>query len=152
MRASGGLPLLFLTHFRNRNWKHVCAPRIIYLSLSGLLSFKSSRLFLLALIVSLLLRPRLRFCPILLSCFSFFRHLRSPSHKRNDSFLFLKLSMPSCITKNFTVFMTCEIHLKLHIHQTYNIESANACPWMRMQLTNKGNVVFYRDKDLVRKV
>ena len=98
MRASGGLPTLFLTHFRNRSWKRVCAPRYIYLSLSGLLSFKSSRLFLLALIVSLLLRPRLRFCPILLSSFSFLRHLRSPSHKRNDSFPFLKLSLPSFIT------------------------------------------------------
>ena len=45
--------------------------------------------------------------------------------------------------------MTCEIHLKLHIHRTYNIESANVCPRMGMQLTNKGNCVLYLDKDLV---
>jgi hypothetical protein len=60
---------------RNKSWKRVCAPRYIYLSLSGLLSFKSGKLFLLARFFSFLLLPRLRFCPILFCCFSFLRHV-----------------------------------------------------------------------------
>jgi hypothetical protein len=59
---------------RNKNG-NVCAPRYIYLSLSGLLSFKSGKLFLLARFCSFLLLPRLRFCPILFCCFSFLRHV-----------------------------------------------------------------------------
>jgi hypothetical protein len=53
----------FSPHFTISEIKigNLCAARYIYLSLSGLLSFKSSRLFLLALIVSLLLCHRLRF-------------------------------------------------------------------------------------------
>jgi hypothetical protein len=36
-------------------------------------------------------------------------------------------------------------------HQTYNKESALVCPRMRMQTSNKRNVVLYLDKELVQK-
>ena len=36
-------------------------------------------------------------------------------------------------------------------HQTYNIEHPFGRPRMRMQLTNKGNVVLYLDRELVEK-
>jgi len=60
---------------RNKNWKSVRAHQDIYLSLSGLLSFKSGNLFLLARFFSFLFLPRLRFCPILFCCFSFLWHV-----------------------------------------------------------------------------
>ncbi len=34
-------------------------------------------------------------------------------------------------------------------HQTYNTEHPLACPRVRMQMANRGNVVLYLDKDLV---
>lgn len=106
LRKSMAHIFYFSPNFKNRNWKHRHTKNISTLSLSGLLSFKSGRLFLLALIVSLLLL-RLRFWPIVYSRFSFLPHVPlSFSQKLTHS---LSSYLLSCITKSLQFLWLAEL-------------------------------------------